>query len=88
MNVKPENEKQLSRRTALQAIVAVFAAGASGLAATDQKIAQNLVQYQGTPKDGHECDKCMHFIAPDSCKVVAGKVSPKGWCAAFAAKPA
>jgi hypothetical protein len=51
-----------------------------------QKLAQKVVQYQETPKDGHECDGCVNFIAPASCKLVAGVINPKGWCVAFAPK--
>ena len=82
--------RQVSRRTALQAgMVALAAAGLSGRAAlAQQKIAQNLVQYQDHPKDKLECDHCLHFVPPDSCKVVEGKIKPTGGCAAFAPKPA
>ena len=52
-----------------------------------EKIAPNLVQYQQKPKGAQECDHCLHFIAPASCKVVSGAINPKGWCALFAAKP-
>jgi len=51
------------------------------------KTAQKLVQYQQTPKNGQECDACLHFVPPDGCKVVDGKINPKGWCALFAPKP-
>ena len=34
-----------------------------------------------------ECDGCLHFVAPSSCKMVDGKINPKGWCALFAPKP-
>ena len=82
------NEKQgkMSRRVVLQAGVFAVAAGLTGTAAPQSKIAQNLVQYQDKPKGDQECDKCLQFEAPNSCKVVAGKIDPKGWCAAFAPK--
>ena len=51
------------------------------------KIDPKLVKYQLTPKADQECDRCLHFIPPDGCKMVAGKISPKGWCALFAPKP-
>jgi hypothetical protein len=51
-----------------------------------QKLAKNIVQYQETPKDGHECDACVNFVAPDQCKLVEGPINPKGWCVAFAPK--
>ena len=54
--------------------------------AQDQKIDQKLVQYQETPKDGAECDKCVNFVAPNACKIVSGNINPKGWCVAYAPK--
>lgn len=51
------------------------------------KIAPNLVQYQQKPKGNQECDLCLHFIPPSSCKTVSGPINPKGWCALFALKP-
>lgn len=81
-----ENQTKLSRRVVLQAGVFAVAAGLTGRATSQSKIAQNLVQYQDKPKGDQECDKCLQFEAPNSCKVVAGKIDPKGWCAAFAPK--
>jgi hypothetical protein len=50
-------------------------------------VAPKLVQYQEKPKGTQECDGCLHFVAPSSCKMVDGKINPKGWCALFAPKP-
>ena len=50
-------------------------------------MAQKLVQYQQKPKGAQECDQCLHWVPPDSCKMVEGKINPKGWCALFAPKP-
>ena len=63
--------------------IAVYAAPRAAVA-QDEKLAQNVVQYQNTPKDGQECDKCVNWIAPNSCKIVAGTINPKGYCIAFA----
>ena len=52
-----------------------------------QKIAQNLVHYQEKPKGPQECDNCLHFVPPSSCKMVAGKINAKGWCQLYAPKP-
>jgi hypothetical protein len=46
-----------------------------------------MVKYQEKPKGDLECDKCLHFEPPASCKLVAGKINPKGWCLLFAPKP-
>jgi hypothetical protein len=77
-----------SRRVILRrGALAVLAFGVPALAGAQPKIDPKLVKYQLKPKDGQECDHCLHFIAPDGCKMVAGKISPKGWCALFAPKP-
>ena len=88
-----------SRRSVLGAGVAVMAGGlaaaaraqgAAGqqlLAQAAQKIAQSAVQYQTTPnKDGQKCSTCVNFEAPSSCKIIAGTISPDGWCIAYAPK--
>ena len=79
-----------SRRDALKAGLTFVGVGAVGLAArtslAQEKLAQNMVQYQETPKDGAECDKCVNFQAPSACTIVAGTINPKGWCVAFAPK--
>jgi hypothetical protein len=75
------NAKCLNRRTLLLA-----AAGAAPLLAMGASVAeaaglpQTAVSYQTTPKDGHQCDGCNFFVAPNACKSVAGEISPTGWC--------
>jgi hypothetical protein len=83
----------MSRRRILQAglIVAPFVIGGLSIqraneAAAQQKATKQQVQYQESPKKGQECSKCLHFIAPDSCKMVGGKINPRGWCLLFAPK--
>jgi hypothetical protein len=76
-----------SRRGVIKAGLMLATAGAAvaGTArAQDQKIEQSLVQYQQTPKDGAECDKCVNWLPPNACKIVAGTINPKGWCVAYA----
>ena len=46
-----------------------------------------MVQYQLTPKNKQQCDTCLHWVAPDQCKMVEGKIVPKGWCSLYAVKP-
>lgn len=75
----------ISRRTILKVGLGAVTVGFAG-AASAQKMAPSMVMYQATPKDGHQCNKCVQFEAPASCKVVEGKISPTGWCAAFAPK--
>ncbi len=77
-----------NRRAALRGFAAIAAASvmAREALAQDQKVAQELVQYQAMPKDGAECDACVNWVAPNQCKIVAGNINPKGWCVAFAPK--
>jgi len=75
------------RQVVLGAAVAAALTTVAGRAVAQQKMAQKLVQYQEKPKDGHECDQCLHFQPPAACKMVDGKINPKGWCALFAPKP-
>jgi hypothetical protein len=79
-----------SRRALLGGGVAVLAAGAATLATrpakADDKLAQDVVQYQKTPNDGNKCSICVNYVEPNACKIVAGEISPEGWCVAFAPK--
>ncbi len=58
-------------------------AGTSGLAS------KASVGYQDHPNGHDRCSNCEHFIpgptktALGSCKVVAGKISPHGYCYAY-----
>ena len=89
MTEESESERRTSRRAMLWTGVAALAAvvAAPQRAAAQAKIAQNLVHYQEKPKGPQECDNCLHFVPPASCKMVAGKINPKGWCQLYAPKP-
>jgi hypothetical protein len=49
-------------------------------AAAAGKAPQSAAGYQPTPKGGQACAGCNSFVAPDHCKLVAGQISPSGWC--------
>jgi High potential iron-sulfur protein len=77
----------VSRRTVLIAV-----AGAAPLLAltggeAQAKLAQAAVKYQPDPKDGHQCDGCVQFVAPNSCKLVDGEIAATGWCSLWVKKP-
>ena len=61
------------------------------LLARGAKLAKADVQYQDRPKDGRDCDDCIHFVrgaqGAATCKVVDGPISPHGYCLAFTPKP-
>ena len=61
-------------------------AGSAAPAATS-KVSPESVQYQGQPKGEQKCSGCLNFVAEsNTCKVVAGQVSPEGWCSLWAKK--
>ena len=76
-----------SRRFVLRTGLAIAAGttlAAGAARAQDEKIAQELVQYQNQPKDGQQCSKCAQWINPNACKIVAGVIQPQGYCVAYA----
>jgi len=87
-NVADGRDGDASRRAVLQiGLGALVAAAVPARALAQAKIAQKLVQYQEKPKGTQECDTCLHFVPPASCKMVEGKINPKGWCQLYAPKP-
>lgn len=77
-----------NRRAVLRAGLAAVAAGVAYPALAQQKMAQKAVNYRDKPLGNKKCSTCLHFEAPNVCKVVAGEVNPEGWCTLFAPKPA
>lgn len=85
----------MSRRRLFQTLIGSAAAVGVGLAVgqsepadAQSKTPKKVAKYQDHPKGSDECSKCRFFIAPNSCQLVAGKISPHGWCSFFAAKSA
>ena len=91
MNDSQNDCERISRRFVLTGTALALGAVAAGAAATcaraQQKVSQADAKYQGTPKDGQQCDGCVQFQAPNACKLVDGNVAAAGWCQLFAAKP-
>jgi hypothetical protein len=66
----------------------------TGLSA-DEIAARNALAYSdSSPEAGKACNNCQQFVAAPAanqcgtCKVMKGPVHPKGYCKAWAAKPA
>lgn len=82
---------KLSRRVLLKSTVVLAGATCAGALSSgtqaQQKASKAAMKYQDKPNGQQECDGCMQFVAPDACKVVDGKISPKGWCMAWVKKP-
>jgi hypothetical protein len=80
----------LSRRVILTGTALALGAAATGAAvdraAAQQKISQANAKYQDHPNGAQECDGCIQFQPPNSCKIVDGTINPKGWCQFFGAK--
>jgi hypothetical protein len=87
-----ENAMNVSRRRFLRRSAAVVGGiGAAGVVAAraraaDTKVAKKLVGYQETPNGSQECSNCQYFQPPNACQVVAGTISPTGWCKMWAKK--
>ncbi len=84
-----------TRRNVLAAAAAIpglalLAAGSGAKAAGG--VTQANAKYRPQPNGAAQCSKCNYFIPGASatvagqCKVVAGAISPNGWCQLFAAK--
>ena len=64
----------------------------SARADTVPAITKSQVGYQDIPRNGQVCAQCVYFIfkpasgaTPQSrCKLVAGPISPAGWCQIWA----
>jgi hypothetical protein len=75
------------RRAILQAAgLAAVAPVAASRAQAQDKLQGSMVMYQTTPKGDQRCDNCLHWQPPNACAIVAGVISPAGWCAVWAKK--
>lgn len=80
-----------SRRSMLAVLpgLALLFAGAAARAAGTT---QSAAKYQPVPKGKSQCSNCTYYIPASknggtaTCKIVAGSVSPNGWCKYYAAK--
>ncbi len=77
-----------TRRSIVQAAIGAVGVAAAIAArprpaAAEPAISKEAVAYQDQPLGDKECDKCVQFVAPSSCKVVEGAISPHGSCRIF-----
>lgn len=71
----------------LLAGIPVAALATTGIASADDAATRKQYKYQDKPgKGGQKCSGCALFKPPAKCTVVPGKISPNGWCIAYAPK--
>ncbi len=93
------NGADLSRRNMLKGAAAALAGIAvvpalltSTQAEAGSKVAKAAMQYRDKPNGKKDCSNCIQFIpgktatANGTCRVVAGSISPHGWCLAWGPK--
>jgi hypothetical protein len=83
--------RSVSRRTLLKSAVVLAGAACAGVGVQKQalaqaKVAKAAMKYQDHPNGAEKCSNCMQFVPPDACKIVEGKISPDGYCIAWAKK--
>lgn len=62
------------------------APGSAAANATKAKLAPADIGYQNHPSGSQRCDRCVNWRPPTACDVVAGAISPAGWCGLFKLK--
>lgn len=87
------NKRGVSRRTVVEGAVTLAGVTAAASfhandAGAQTKLAQSVAKYQDNPKNGQECSTCVNFVAPAACRLVAGSISPHGWCQFYGKKTA
>ena len=88
------DSRKIGRRDMLKraALVAAGLAAIPVIARAGGTVPKAAMKYQDHPKGNEDCSSCMQFIpgksptAMGECKVVAGPISPKGWCVAYVKK--
>ena len=79
-----------SRRAFIKTMGVAAAAATCGRAAAaeaqdfkpqaQKNLPQAAARYQDHPKGNEICASCPYFVAPKSCVLVEGEISPTGWC--------
>ncbi len=85
---------KITRQEALKTLVLPVLAAAIGstTAVAEAKSSKGQMKYQDHPNHGDKCAGCKLFIpgktakSMGQCQVVAGSISPNGWCVAYTKK--
>jgi len=75
--------RRLLRCSLALTVVLAGSGGRASQAASLRKVSPAEAQYQDRPRNGLSCAACALFRPPGACVVVAGTVSPNGWCRFF-----
>jgi hypothetical protein len=73
-----DSKKDANSSSAAPAGSPATSADSAAPAATN-KVSQASVQYQAQPKGEQKCSGCQFIAESNTCKLVAGQVSPEGW---------
>lgn len=76
----------VSRRKLIATVAAVAPFLALSATGARAKTAQAAAGYSPSSNSDRRCNGCNYYIAPNSCKIVDGSVSPNGVCNLFAKK--
>ena len=67
-------------------VAAALSLGKSEMATAQEKTSKKTAKYQDHPNKGDHCTLCRYFRPPHACQLVAGNISPSGWCSYFLKK--
>lgn len=87
--LQKERRQLLARGMIMLAGIPVLTLGRVALAG---KASKSDFHYQDHPSEGKRCADCAEFLAAQAadsagaCRIVAGPISPNGWCMAFTKK--
>jgi hypothetical protein len=82
-------QEKTTRRSVVRSASILIGLALPGLAKAQEggKASKSEAGYKDAPNGGQRCDVCAQFLPPTGCKLVAGSVSPSGWCNFFAPRP-
>jgi hypothetical protein len=92
MNDKESTRRRLLREAAALPVLLALPLLARPSTARAASASKDDFHYQDHPNEDKRCANCVQFIpAADgqqlgACKIVAGTISPNGWCMAFTPK--
>lgn len=85
MNSKAEVSRRLAIGS-MTCLAGTLLAARIGQVLAQGKVSKVEAQYRDHPNGQQRCGICLQFRPPGTCEIVAGTVSPGGWCQFFAAR--